>query len=219
VQRGTGPAVRLPNGCAFLPVVSAVPRFRAVQQRVTDVRTDQLVSREIRERLPDVVHVLAYGGISGVGPVWLADRLGARAVVDVAAEDLLCHRGTLVDERGQSCAAWRDPLRCLQCCTAPFEGGLTRGEARRARWLRVLGAWSPFPRAVHFRNRLDALLAGLQPAALVLVEDYRQRDLLAQAGLAVGKLRIQPRPYRLPAIAEAYHEVAQRRTTEPTLSP
>ncbi len=141
-----------PEGAVFQPVVTQARRFRAVEKGLADISTECALSREVRRQTPDVVHVLAHGGVSSTQLVWIADRLGAPVVASVSATEVLCHRGTLVDQTGASCRVWDDPVRCARCCAHSFAGGLSAGEAAWASCLRVLGPWSPYPGEVAFLN-------------------------------------------------------------------
>lgn len=190
VLRGGGPAVQLPPGASFRPVVSRPPRFRAVQNSTSDTPLDCALTEEIRRELPDVVHVLAFGGASSVGLPWIADRLGVPVVVSTSAHELLCHRGTLINERGEDCTAWNQPERCVTCCMTAFGGGLTEREARRGRRLRFLGPWSPYPQALAFTSRLDLLVGALISATRVLVDDVDQLQHLVGAGVPARALRV-----------------------------
>ena len=173
-----------------IPVQTCPPPFRAVEASVSDHCTEARLSIEIRQRLPDVVHVLTYGGVSSTQTPWVVERLGGTAVVSVDPAELVCHRGTLVDETGAHCDAWARPERCAVCCSVPFDGGLTPGQARLRRLLTWLGPWSPFPGEADFRNRLDVSVGGLAPAARVLVASEEARELLARAGVRAGPVKV-----------------------------
>jgi len=190
VLRGGGPAVQLPPGASFRPVVSRPAPFRAVQKSTSDVPLDCALTEEIRRELPDVVHVLAFGGSISAGLPWIAERLGVPVVVSADARELLCHRGTLINERGEDCTAWNEPERCVTCCMTAFAGGLTPREARRGHRLRFLGPWSPYPQAFAFASRLDVLVGALIPATRVLVADEEQRQHLASVGVPARALRV-----------------------------
>lgn len=198
------PAPELPDGVEPIPVTSALPPFRAVTARLADIPTERALSHAIRRRLPDVVHVLALGGGSSALTPWVAERLGAPSVVSMRAVDLLCHRGTLVNERAEACDEWDVPERCAECCAVAFEGGLTAAQARWARRLSFLGAWSPYPGPVDFLNRFEVLLGGLLAAGLVLAGSETEAELLARAGVPAGRLRVVPAPATAEALEEAY---------------
>ncbi len=191
-----GPAQRptAADGIEVLAVPSRGPSFRAVQPGLTDFATEQALSLELRRRLPDAVHALAYGGASSAQVPWVCERLGVRAVVSLEARELLCHRGTLIDETGAACAAWDRPERCAECCAVPFAGGLTPAQARRAAALRWLSAWSPYPQAIDFHNRADVLIGGLTSAAFVLVASDDEREWLARAGVSAPVLVLPREP-------------------------
>lgn len=202
VERGGGPAVQLPPGADFRPVVTRAPRFRAVLGTSDDTPTDRVLTEEIRLQLPDVVHVLAFGGANSSVAPWIANRMGAPVVASVDPRELLCHRGTLIDDTGEPCAVWDRGERCAACCLSPFEAGLTRGQARRGRRLAFLGRWSPYPQPHAFQGRLSLLMGGLVSATLVTVRDEAQRALLEQAGVRRGSIRVAngPGPDELLAI-------------------
>jgi hypothetical protein len=162
---------------------AAVPPFRGVEARVTDNAMDVVLAKELRRRPPDVVVHLGAGAPSSANALWLADRMGARAVGVVRAPELLCHRGDFVDERGQACTSVLDAARCTACCTAASPSGLSPGQARAAACLRFLGGLSPYPSPVQFLNRGDLLFASLQLAGAVVTGDAAEAALLERAGL------------------------------------
>lgn len=203
----------LPAGVTWLPVESTPPPFRQIEQGLGDVPTETRLSHTIRAALPDVVHVLAFGGVNSAATAWIAERLGVPAVVSLRAADLLCASGTLADERDHDCLHWDSPERCLQCCATSFHGGLTPHQQRWARRLRFLGGWSPYPDAVAFQNRLEVLLGGVASADLVLVSDEAQRELLASAGVPYAKLRVVGDPDA--ARFEAIYREVQAATRRP----
>lgn len=188
---GAGP-VEPVAGVELLPVDSQAPPFAAVAASAADFATERTLSLAIRRRLPDVVHVLGYGCVTSPQTAWVADRLGVPVVVSVEARELLCHRGTLVDESGADCVEWDDPARCTACCLAPFEGGLTARQAQRARswWWRLLPAWSPYPKPLDFENRSDVLVGGFLAAAVVLVASDVERDLVVRAGVQPRRVEV-----------------------------
>lgn len=146
---------------------SEVPPFALVTGRITDPSTELLVAARIRAEFPDVVHVLDFCGTSSVNLPWIATSLGAPSVVNLEVARTLCHRGTLVHASGEACGTWDDPERCARCCR-PLHG--------------------PSPR--HFRNRVEMMLAGLQPARRVILASAAERELLE----TVGGPRVRMRP-------------------------
>ncbi|MEM7200791.1 MAG: hypothetical protein AAF628_11025 [Planctomycetota bacterium] len=183
-----------PAGVDLRPVVSSTPHFTAVEDGLCDVPTERAVSVAVRGRLPAVVHHLAFGGGQSANASWVAERLGARVVVSVDARELLCHRGTLIDQDGQDCDGWRSEERCAACCLTPYSGGLSEREARRAGswWWRLPGVagWSPYPVPVTFQNRRDLLLGGLLPASEVWINDEAERARLVAAAVPEQRLRV-----------------------------
>jgi len=198
----------LPTGAALRQIVTQAPEFRRVLERTGDVATDSALTEEIRRRLPDIVHVLAFGGASSSVVPWIANRLGVAVVASVDARELLCHRGTLIDDRGQACDAWADASRCTACCLTPFAEGLTEREARRGRRLSFLGSWSPYPQPHSYERRLSLLVGGLLPASLVIVRGEPHRDLLERAGVPRDKLRVADDPSA--SALRGYYAEAQR---------
>jgi len=171
-------------------VTSPPPDFRAVAFGMADVPTETALSFAIRAALPDVVHILGFGGVTSATLPWVADRLGVPVVLSADAAEVLCHRGTLIDEQGRECRAFADSQRCAACCLTPFADGLSTAQARRARLWRWAGSWSPYPKPVDFRNRLDLQLGGMMSAAAILVADDEQRELLESAGVRAAVLRV-----------------------------
>ena len=163
-------------------LAAAVAPFRGVEARVTDNVMDVALAKELRRRPPDVVVHLGAGAPGSANTLWLADRMGARAVGVVRAAEVLCHRGDYRDEHGRACASILDPIRCTTCCTTASPGGLSAGAARAAACLRFLGGLSPFPSPVQFENRGDLLFASLQLAAAVVTVDAGEAELLVRAG-------------------------------------
>jgi hypothetical protein len=186
------PPPQAPDGVELRAVRSQPAGFHAVTHALSDAPTELALTESIRARLPDVVHVLAFGGVQSSVSLWIAEALGAPAVASVDAREVLCHRGTLLHASGAECTEWTSPARCHACCGVPFEGGLTPARARRARWLRVFGAWSPYPKPVDFQNRFDLVISGLLSAKLVLAADEAQRAMLEAAGIAPRQLLCTP---------------------------
>src|SRR5690606_26728882 len=134
---------------------TGVPPFAAVTSTITDPQTELLAAVRIRAEFPDVVHVLDFGGTSSINLPWIATSLGAPSLVSLAVARTLCSRETLVHASGEACRTWDDPQRCARCC-------------------RSLGG----PAARHFRNRIEMMLAGLQPARRLILASAAERDLL-----------------------------------------
>lgn len=195
VPTAGGERVQAPAGVEVIACPGEVPPPHRVQERLYQVDLEVRLAAAVRVRLPDVVHVDGYGGISSYLASWIPARLGARvvAVVD-SMGDLLCARRTLRDETGAVCDAWDDPGRCQVCCSRPCGGGPPDGESPRWRGLmsratRGLGPLSWTPRVGDFANRLDLVIHGLDAASLVLVPDESAKQALQRARLplrAVG---------------------------------
>lgn len=166
--------------------------FRSVVHRLSDLPTERALSSAFRDAPPDIAHVHGFGGASSYMVPWLAERLGVPVVVvaDPIAESL-CHRRTLVDEKGHDCGAWTSPERCAACCRAPgTDDGLGRGQALVASLLRPLGGRSPFPSPVDFHNRLDMVAQGLTSARIVCVADEIAAGAAVRLGVSRRTLRV-----------------------------
>ncbi len=171
------------DGVLVSMVRTVVPGFRSVLARLNDPPLEQVLSRSIRADLPDVVHVLTYGSGASINVAWLADRLGAPSVVTVKGKEVLCHRGTLINERGEGCFEWRSARRCAECCLTPTPDGLGNAAAACGRLLARLRWVSPFPQDIDFQNRLELVTAGLVVARRVLVTTAQDARLLQEAGV------------------------------------
>lgn len=172
-----------PDRVERIELAAAVAPFRGVEARITDNAMDVALAQQLRRRPPDVVVHLGAGAPGSANALWLADRMGARAVGVVRAPELLCHRGDFRDERGLPCTSILDAARCTACCTTASPGGLSALSARTAACLRFLGGLSPFPSPVQFQNRADLLFASLQLATAVVTGDAAEAELLVRAGL------------------------------------
>lgn len=170
--------------------VSRPPTFRSVERRLSDPGLELRVSELVRARLPDVVHMLSFGGATSAFCAWIVNRLGAPLVISARFAEVFCHRGTLVDWQGRPCSEWQDPARCARCCLAASRDGLAPAVALLARACRLLGGFSPFPKEVEFVNRLELLLAGLLAAESVLVADEAEAERFAAAGVPRARIGI-----------------------------
>lgn len=173
--------------------VVAVPRraqpFRRVRRRSEDRAMDLALARTLRARPADVVHDFGFGAPGSAGTLWIAERMGSRAVATVRAAEVLCHRQTLIDGWGSRCDEFADPARCTGCCLRHGGGGLSPAAARVGRALRWLGRISPFPNPGAFKNRTDLILGGLALAGIVFVGDEADAALLSRAGLQGPSIR------------------------------
>ena len=204
----------VPEGGSDAPVEGAetvafhdpVPAFREVYDRFYHVSLETRMCEWLRDDPADVVLVDGYGGVTTSLPPWFARRLGIASVaVAEPIVDIVCHRGTLVDEAGAACDRWDEPGRCLTCCTVPFQGVPTRRTARLARWTRWLGPLAKPPRLSDFENRIDMWVHGLDAADVVLVADEAGRDALERALLPMRAVAVGvPEPEDLPAWTEIY---------------
>jgi len=195
-------------GVELLAVAGAVPPFRRVQAQIEDAAADLLLTQTLRTRPADLVHHMGFGGPGSVNSLWIADRMGSHASAAVRAAEVLCHRQTLIDERGRACRAFEDAARCRDCCTTAGTGSLTDGQAWLARWLRPLGALSPFPSRNQFRNRLELAVGNLQLAVAVYVASAADAELLATAGIGRRSLQVVPLDQTLAAALRASAGVA-----------
>lgn len=179
-QASTAAVSELPTGssvCA-IPVVSQAPRFAAVQGRLLDPVSETVLMQAIRAQMPDLVHVLDYGGCTSVNLSWVTSRLGVGCVVSVPADSTVCHRGDLRYRGAEGCDRFGDPERCSACCLAAATGGLSAWQSFLGRILRTLRLpFNPYPLPLKFENRQELLVGGLQCAERVIVigETERQR--------------------------------------------
>ena len=175
-------------------VASPAPGFARVTGRLVDSHTERAVAQEIRRDLPDLVHMLDFGGTTSCNIGWTADRLGVRCVVSASPVATVCHRADLRRAPdGEECGVFDDPERCSACVCASPELGM-----RRRLLAKVLrrGAW-PFrgyPARLDFESRLEIVLAGLQVARAVLVRDPAGARLLEGLGLRKEALRVLAEP-------------------------
>jgi len=166
-----------------------MPPFRRVLARIADSRIDVALARALRPlRRAVVVHV-GFGAPGSAATLWLADRMGADAIGVVRAEEVVCHRGTLVDASGAPCAEFTSAARCAACVCTPWPGrGLSPAQSRWANRLLRLRGWSPFPNENAFLSRADLVLGSLL-VATVVVGDAAQREQLCAAGIPPRNVR------------------------------
>lgn len=166
-------------------VAGAVAELGAVEQEHRDPAFETALVRGLRERPVDLVHVIGHGAPGSAAVPWLAERLGAAVVVTVRAEELLCHRGTLIDDTGWGCWSWEDPGRCTTCCREAV-----------VRRVGVMGKLLPSRalKAAHraFETRLDLVLAPLQQAVRVTVPHGEAIERVRAAGVARQALMVVP---------------------------
>ncbi len=190
----------LPDGVRFEPGHRAteiwhpfhakVAPFRNVDWRQAGPRIEQALVRNLRENLPDLVHVVGMGGGGSAAVCWITERMGGKCVVTCRAAELLCHRQTLMDWTGAECAEHEDAARCRRCCTTVPEVGEQPSAmgARLASACGFLGGWSPFPNETAFLNRFDALFGGVAHAERVTVPSDEDATRLQRIGIAAKKL-------------------------------
>lgn len=210
---GPDDLVEPPDGVGLHTIETRPPPFADVQNRVADPFTECELGLMMRARLPDAVHQLSLGGQSSLLLSWIIERLGSSCVVDVELDELLCHRGTLIDEQDQPCSTWDQPDRCVECTTSPWQFGLTEREARRARgwpwrWRR-LAAWSPYPKPFDFINRLDMAVGACLSARAVVVGEPAAVEPLRALGVPSEAIEVRARAARDAAWATALYERVQ----------
>ncbi len=181
-----------PEGVECADIVGNSGSFRRVHARVTDTACDVALTRMLRERPAQQLLHLGYGSAGSVNTLWIATRMGTNCRAVVRAAEVLCHRATLVDEAGRTCAAWEDVQRCTACCLTT--GLLGRFESGLGRLARGLGGLSPWPNPDAFRNRLELSVGNLQLADRVVVADAAEAAALRTAGIAEGAIRLLPLP-------------------------
>lgn len=173
-----GSSVRL------LPVVSPIPGFAAVQGRLVDTPTDSFLMESVRHELPDLVHLLSYGGCTSVNLSWGANRLGVNCVVSMESGPVICHRGDLRYRGREECRQFDSPDRCKVCCLSSASDGLSLLGSIVARALNAVRApINPYPTAVEFVIRQELLLGGLQFAERAIVTSEKERDRISALGV------------------------------------
>ena len=180
-------------GVNLVTIRGRVPSVRRVQARVHDKVMDITLARLLRPlRRALVVHV-GFGAPGSVTALWLAERMGAKAVAVVDAAEVLCPRQTLVHASGEGCSDFSDPQRCQQC----VRGGVRRltGEpvgasagATKSVWRSPAALWPGSPGLHQLLTRSDLILAGLLPA-LVWTRSSVDRASLVDFGLSARNVR------------------------------
>ena len=193
VPNGESTLTQPVEGVRITAVASAIPPFGRVQERLLDGPTEAVLTREIRREMPDLVHLLDYGGCSSVNASWSADRMGARNLVSVRVLPTLCHRGDLMHGKGSDCEDWENPNRCAECCLIPSPRGLGVLGSGLGRILGLVRfPVNPYPTPLDFTNRTELLLGGLQFASKVAVQTDEERDLVASLGIRPERLEVVP---------------------------
>ena len=187
------PALPERSKVTVLPVASDAPGFSAVQGRLLDPASELVLSEAIRRQLPDLVHVLDYGGCTSVNLSWVTTRLGVRCVVSVASHLTVCHRGDLRYRGAEACDQFGDPDRCSACVLAAATGGLSLWGAAVSRAFRTLRLpLSPYPSPMNFVNRQELLVGGLRCAKRVFLAEESDRSRLRTLGLRDEVFEVQP---------------------------
>ncbi len=186
------------SGVEVFEVNGKAPGFGAVQAQLADANTELLLTQQVRLRMPDVVHILAYGGATSVDLPWLAARLGCKSMVSLQLAPTLCHRQTLINERGEACSEWSQAQRCLTCCRAKL-GAWS--------WTSFLGPLAPLPHHTDFLSRQELILAGLQMADRLLLPDEEARQVMQEFGVQEKQCMLQS---DVPQLVALYRELAGR---------
>lgn len=209
-QASTATASELPAGskvCA-LPVVSQAPRFAAVQSRLLDPLSEKVLMQAIRGQMPDLVHVLDYGGCTSVNLSWVTSRLGVGCVVSVPADSTVCHRGDLRYRGAEDCDRFGDPERCSACSLAPATGGLSTWQSVLGRTLGALRLpFNPYPLPPNFENRRELLMGGLKCADRVIVTGETERHRVSTLGLHDEVFEVLPPIGGEADVVESYLEL------------
>lgn len=140
---------------------TVVPPRHKVAASILHDDLERALAAELRERPADVVLQVGLGALGSANLLWLADRMGSRAMAVVRAAEVVCHRGDWIDERGQACAVVDDPGRCSACCSK----GLRRAVV------------------ADLASRLDLLVCCLQVSGAVFVASQDEAELLEQVGV------------------------------------
>ena len=155
--------------------------YRRVAGSLSDTASELELSRWLRERPADEVHLFGHGVAGSANLIWIADRMGSPVTVWLRADEVLCHRGNLVDGWGEPCREWSDERRCLRCVLRGG-GGLKPAAALLGRVFGWLGGLSPWPSRHGFWLRGEVVLGGLLVAREVVVQSERERALVEEAG-------------------------------------
>ncbi len=154
---------RLDVGVSRLPGTVRPPvALHRVNASLTDVSHEIALTEALRA---DPAHAVVHAGVGACGSpnlLWIAARMGSAAVAVVRAEEVVCHRGDLVDRTGARCQHIDDPGRCAWCCSRSF--------------------WRRAP-ADAFRNRFDLVVAGLQACSTVWIPEGDDIGLLERVGV------------------------------------
>lgn len=140
-----------------------------------------------------VIHV-GYGAPGSVTALWLAERMGAKAVAVVDGAEVLCPRQTLVHASGEDCSDFLDPRRCQRCVRASAQQpsaepvGAAAGSTGRSAWRPPAALWPASPGQHQFLTRSDLVLAGLLPA-LIWTRSSVDHARLVEFGLPGRNLR------------------------------
>lgn len=179
-----GPQVPAAAGVRVDRVESDVPGFAAVQDRLLDPATEVRMTELVRSAVPDLVHVLDYGGATSVNATWAVNRLGARCVVTVDVDATLCHRGDLRFAGREPCSDWLDPKRCARCCVVAAPDGLGPTQSLLGRLLTAVRLpINPYPTEMDFLNRTDLLIGGLQFVEAIFVPTEEDGARLGSLGV------------------------------------
>lgn len=213
----TGEPPELPAGSPIrqLRVLTEAPGFAAVQDRLLDGPSETALTVSIRGEMPDLVHVLDYGGCTSVNLSWVASRLGVACLISMQAATTVCHRGDLRYRGIEDCDSFQDSTRCSICTLTPVADGLTEGlsawQSLVGRGLRLLRSpINPYPMPVDFESRQDLLVGGVQFAERVIVTDETERQRVGTLGLRKEVFEVLPPLGSEPATIDSYLELYRR---------
>ncbi|MEZ6038220.1 MAG: hypothetical protein R3F29_12120 [Planctomycetota bacterium] len=113
-----------------------------------------------------VVHV-GVGARGTPNVLWIADRLGSRAIACVHGDELVCARGDLRHRDGRPCDEFTDAARCRSCCAA---------------------SWRRKPHLSDLQNRTDLSVASLLVAEQTFVRDEADQQRLVALGLPAARI-------------------------------
>ena len=176
-----------------------------MQRRLLDPLSEKVLMQSIRGQMPDLVHVLDYGGCTSVNLSWVTSRLGADCVISVHADSTVCHRGDLRYRGAEDCDRFGDPERCSACCLAAATGGLSAWQSFLGRTLGTLRLpFNPYPSPLKFKNRQELMVGGLQCAERVIVAGETERQRVSTLGLRDEVLEVLPPIGSDPDVVESY---------------
>lgn len=155
----------------------ALPVHKVASSQL-DVPMESSLTDCLRAEPTSVVVHIGLGGQGSPNVLWLADRLGSQTFACVRGNELVCHRGDLLDREQRICKEWLDAERCRWCCSKSL---LAR------------------PRSNDLRNRVDLFVAGLQTCAAIMVPNESDVAFVKDLGVAAKQIEIGTTPADLVA--------------------